>query len=557
MSGLLPPGPLTYEGQVAVPYINRTSPPTTAFNKFPVPTLWIDTVNKNAYLLVNVALGIADWAPIGGVTAQVSTLKGNSGFPVPPTVGNINVVGDGSTITVAGNPGTSTLTISPSASGYPITPYVVGPVGQAGYQTIQSAIDAANADGGGTVYIQPGVYTEDLTLYSGVDLWGAVGIADTYTCVIIGVHTPPLSGTQTIRNIFLQSATHIYSSASPGTATLILIDCAMKVTNGFTFNCPNWVAPGGFAGFDIGVIGSTNDGWVNNTGGATIFMTNVTMGAGSSHTMTASGFCELYNCVVKCPTNFVTGSSALVDGGTLFQNTVTLSNNSTGSINNSSISSGSSAGLTMSSSSAWSLSSCTITSSNNPAIAGAGSGTLTISDVSFLSNASIAGTLTLGSSSVYPTKMSNGQLLIGSTGQPAVATSLTAGANITITPGAGSITIAATGGGSALAWQTISANRTLDVNNGYICVSPGGALSLALPGTSSVGDVIEVTLDGATSFSITQGTGQQIRLSNSQTTAGGGGSLTTTHQGDSIRIVCSEANLKWNVLSSMGNITVI
>lgn len=351
----------------------------------------------------------------------------------------------GSGVSVTNGPGT--ITIGTSASGFPISPYVVGPVGQAGYQTVQAGINAAHAAGGGTVYVQPGTYTENLTLYTGVDLWGAVGIADTATCLIIGVHTPPSSGTQTIRNIFLQSATHIYSSAVAGTAALILIDCAINVTNGFTFNCPNWTASGSFSAFDIGEIGSTNDGWVNNTGGAVVFMTNVTMGAGSSNIMLSSGSCELYNCVVKCPVNFVTGSSVLVDGGTLFQNSVTLSNNSTGTINNSSISSGTAAALTMSSSASWTISSCSITSSNNPAIAGAGAGTLTISDVTFLSNAVIAGTLTLGTSSVYPTKMSNGQLLIGSAGLPAVAANITSsGGTITVTNGAGTINLDLVGG---------------------------------------------------------------------------------------------------------------
>src|SRR5690242_12625586 len=47
-----------------------------------------------------------------GPGAFVQTLTGNTGGPVPPTGGNINVVGDGITVTVAGNPGTSTLTIS-------------------------------------------------------------------------------------------------------------------------------------------------------------------------------------------------------------------------------------------------------------------------------------------------------------------------------------------------------------------------------------------------------------------------------------------------------------
>lgn len=41
----------------------------------------------------------------------VQTLTGNTGGAVPPTGGNINVVGTGG-VTVAGNPGTSTLTIS-------------------------------------------------------------------------------------------------------------------------------------------------------------------------------------------------------------------------------------------------------------------------------------------------------------------------------------------------------------------------------------------------------------------------------------------------------------
>ncbi len=43
----------------------------------------------------------------------VLTLTGNSGGAVGPDgSGNINVVGDGTTVTVAGNPGTDTLTIS-------------------------------------------------------------------------------------------------------------------------------------------------------------------------------------------------------------------------------------------------------------------------------------------------------------------------------------------------------------------------------------------------------------------------------------------------------------
>lgn len=52
--------------------------------------------------------------PGGGTT--VDTLTGNSGGPVPPTAGNINILGTG-TVNVVGNPGTSTLTISVTGMG--------------------------------------------------------------------------------------------------------------------------------------------------------------------------------------------------------------------------------------------------------------------------------------------------------------------------------------------------------------------------------------------------------------------------------------------------------
>lgn len=149
----------------------------------------------------------------------------------------------------------------------------------------------------------------------------------------------------------------------------------------------------------------------------------------------------------------------------------------------------------------------------------------------------------------------NGQLPIGSVGGDPVLNTITAGTGVTVTNGPGTITIAATTG--TLTWQAISANQTLVVEHGYICISPGGALSLALPAVSALGDVLEVTLDGSTSWTITQSAGQQIRIGNTATTAGVGGSLTSTQQGDSIRMVCSVANLKWNVVSSMGNPTVV
>ena len=51
-----------------------------------------------------------------GGSSTVNTLTGNSGGAVPPTAGNINILGSGA-VDVVGNPGTSTLTISVTGGG--------------------------------------------------------------------------------------------------------------------------------------------------------------------------------------------------------------------------------------------------------------------------------------------------------------------------------------------------------------------------------------------------------------------------------------------------------
>ena len=152
--------------------------------------------------------------------------------------------------------------------------------------------------------------------------------------------------------------------------------------------------------------------------------------------------------------------------------------------------------------------------------------------------------------------MTNGQVLIGSTGADPVVTSISPGTGVGISGGPGTLTISVIGGG--ISWQTTSANiANMSINNGYACISPGGALTLGLPTTAGVGSIINVTLAGATSWQITQAAGQSIRLGSNITTVGAGGSLTSTAQGDSIEMVCVVANTGFQVLSAMGNITFV
>ncbi len=153
--------------------------------------------------------------------------------------------------------------------------------------------------------------------------------------------------------------------------------------------------------------------------------------------------------------------------------------------------------------------------------------------------------------------LTNGQLAIGNTGNDPSAATLTAGAGVTITNGAGSITISSGTGG--LTWSVITVDQTVVVGNGYIC-NKAGLLTLTLPASPAVGDMFAVTgINTALGWKIGQPATQQIFMGTSSTTVGTGGSLASINIRDSLVLVCVVAGTAavWNVIDSMGNITVV
>lgn len=290
-------------------------------------------------------------------------------------------------------------TVSP-LSEFPTTPYVVGPVGEAGYQTIQSALDAANAAGGGIVYVQPGSYTENLTLYDGTQVV-SFGFSDTQDGVnITGTHTPPTSGGFVFRNVQLISATDVFSSAAAGTAHIVVADAAVNIANGYLFNLPNWGAAGILEMWDVNEGYGTNSGCVNNTGGATVLCYSGAFGVGSTNTMIVSGAMFTDSAEFFAPIDFQTGAQIGIENS-IFYNLVTASNNSTGDITNCSFQSNGGAAFTMSSSANISLTNCAIATSNDPAIDGAGVGTLTLTGCDFNDNTNLANTLTMAGGVIH------------------------------------------------------------------------------------------------------------------------------------------------------------
>ncbi len=113
--------PLAYLGDNAYQpsefVTDNRAPTINDSQNFELGTTWLDITTENVWMLVNLAAGIATWVMVTGSGGSLTDLTGNSGGQVAPLLGNINVLGDTTTINIVGNPGTHTLTISTVGTG--------------------------------------------------------------------------------------------------------------------------------------------------------------------------------------------------------------------------------------------------------------------------------------------------------------------------------------------------------------------------------------------------------------------------------------------------------
>jgi hypothetical protein len=211
MSGLTPPKVLSYEGQVAVPFITRTFDPTSSNYQFDVPTVWVNTAAKKGWILLAKPMNVADWFPFAGSTSVTETLTGNSGGAVSPAGNNINVFGSGS-ITSVGTPLSSTLTLeltgltnhAVQVGSATTTLTQVGPNATAGIPLISQGATTDPAFGTATV---PG---------------GGTG-ATTLTGVLIGNGASAVTGNPiTQHDVLIGGASNAINSVSPSTAGFVL-----------------------------------------------------------------------------------------------------------------------------------------------------------------------------------------------------------------------------------------------------------------------------------------------------------------------------------------------
>lgn len=214
---------------------------------------------------------------------------------------------------------------------------------------------------------------------------------------------------------------------------------------------------------------------------------------------------------------------------------------------------------------------------------GTGQITLTQNGVVFGNAASAAGVTAAGT---------NGQVLIGSTGgAPAFAT-ITGSNGITLTPGSNSLAISnsaipnaalanssitinttgiLTGGGVVALGGTLNLNanatnfpwtevtgtsQAAAVNNGYIA-NNAVLVTITLPSTAAVGDIVRVAGKGAGLWKVAQNAGQSIRVGSSTSTVGAGGSIQSLDIGDSCELLCTTANSGWIQISGTGTYTIV
>ena len=126
--------------------------------------------------------------------------------------------------------------------------------------------------------------------------------------------------------------------------------------------------------------------------------------------------------------------------------------------------------------------------------------------------------------------LTDGQIVIGATSGAPNASSITAGAGITVTPGPNTITISSSATG--FVWGVLTGNTVVTAGNGYFVVNPN--VTATLPATSTIGQTISfVVAAGSTPFNISTN-GGTVHVGSQAASS----SLTNTTAGDTLTLVC-------------------
>jgi len=414
--------------------------------------------------------------------------------------------------------------------------FVVDPSAAYGaFTTIQEAVNAAFANAGGTVAIRHGTYVENVTMSPDVYLIGDC-VDQSNKVVISGTLSfPDIAGDSGIESLSVQAV-----GATPAISVTKTAASVFNLTvNGcnLTSNGAEAIVVTAVAGANIGmqIHQSQIDGNTNGivlTGPGSINLTARDCGINS-----AAGACFVLGVGANVLTfystinsgargadlNDVTAAFLMINGfGSFTDELITFNAAGQGIVVNSGFS-------------------CSAGSGNWAAGA---AGTLIYGGLSIVGGSS---GIAAGLSQVIAD-----QLPLSTAGTTGTAVRGHVGfdsSTFTVTNGFVQLT------GTTTNWVDTTSNQTIVPGTGYAVSA--GVISFNLPATAAYGTGFKVSLEGGTSWSINQAAGQSIRLGNTNTTVGAGGSLASTAQGNTISCICDVANTHWFVESVVGNITVV
>lgn len=568
--------------------------------------------------LATIATGGMHWVHIGGQAGDLETLSGNVGGEVPPDGGgNINLLGAAGQIVVTGNPSSNTLTLSLSGGGTAIDSITsdsggaVGPdsVGNLNLVGTASQISIIGTPGTNTQTVAAAAQIPNLfTSNSGtatpashnLNITGAGGVttsASGSTLLITGSGTSinqflPDTGTTPVVPNGSGQVTMTGPANSgirvTGGANQLGFSMFSPFTGAFTFNNNVTFPSITISNVPVNPTDGTNKAYVDSIAAGLLVKQSAYAGTTANLSATyANGAAG----VGATLTNNSTQAAFSVDGvsppinsrilvkdqTTTFQNGIyTLTTVGTGASNwvltrstdydqPSEINQGDFILIdngTVNAHTAWVETATVTTIGTDPilfskfqnvvfpiTIAEGGSNATSMANTNGINYFD-------GTRIVTAAAMTNGQFLIGSTGAPPVASTLTAGSGISIVNGAGSVSISSMGGGLPWTEVTITGPTTMAVDNGYIA-NNAAAVQLLLPATAAEGSILSIVGKGAGGWVIQQNSGQTIHFLGLNTTTGAGGGLVSTTQYDAVGLICITANTDWAVIDSEGNISVI
>jgi len=358
-------------------------------------------IENDVFLMKNVNFDYTSAPPHNGiVTADGQLLIGTTTNPNIAMVANTLTAGTGITITNA--PGSITIASSAAASDLHVARFIVASSTAgtgANFTTISAAIAAAQGTGiNSTIFIQPGTYTENLTLVPGINLCAFDCDSTTPNVTIIGTLTHSTAGTVSISGIRLQTNGAAAIAVTGAAASILnLNNCYFNFTNstGITFSSASSSArlyifnTNGDLGATGGIFAHSSAGilvldhfFIQNTSASTVVNT------------CSAGLLNMQYYNIQSPVT-ISGSAALtLEHGLIDTNALNLTALTHGggasSCKWSRFGSGSASAISISGTLGMEF--CTIFTSNTNAITGAG--TLVYSCLSFDSTSSTINTTT-------------------------------------------------------------------------------------------------------------------------------------------------------------------